>query len=62
MDSLNREIDLYPMLPPTVNDFEEFKEITKSQSAELNRIRIHLIGIFKDRFVLDATEHGVRRW
>lgn len=62
MDSLHREIDLYPMLPPTVNEFVEFKEITKSQSAELNRIRVHLIGIFKDRFVLDATEHGVRRW
>ncbi|MFJ8064917.1 putative phage tail protein [Psychrobacillus sp. NPDC096426] len=62
MDNLYDEIDLYPLLPPTVNEFEEFKEITKAQSAEFNRIRIHLIGIFNDRFVSDATEHGVRRW
>lgn len=62
MDNLQQEIDLYPMLPPTVNEFVEFKEITKAQSMELNRIRIHLIGIFKDRFVLEATEHGLRRW
>lgn len=62
MDSLQRDIDLYPMLPPTVNEYVEFKEITKSQSVELNRIRLYLIDIFKDRFVMDATEHGLRRW
>ncbi|QTD40653.1 putative phage tail protein [Sporosarcina sp. Te-1] len=62
MDNLKREIDLYPMLPPTVNEFVEFKEITKAQSVELNRIRLHLLDIFNDRFVHEATESGLRRW
>ncbi|MFJ7971331.1 putative phage tail protein [Psychrobacillus sp. NPDC096389] len=62
MVNIYEEIDLYPLLPPTVKEFEEFKEITQAQIAEFNRIRAHLIGIFKDRFVYEATENGLRRW
>ncbi|MGE7623614.1 putative phage tail protein [Viridibacillus sp. NPDC096237] len=59
---LDNEIDLFPLLPPTINELKEFKEITRVESTNFNVVRQHLINIFKDRFVHEATEQGVRRW
>lgn len=61
-DYLANEIDLYPLLPPTVNDFKEFQEIARVESDNFNKARLHLINIFKFRFVHETDEKGVLLW
>lgn len=59
---LNKEIDLFPLLPPTVNEFKEMQEIVRVESDNFNRVRLQLIDIFKYRFVHEADEKGVALW
>lgn len=59
---LNNEIDLFPLLPPTVNEFKEMQEIVRVESINFNRVRLQLIDIFKYRFVHETDEKGVLLW
>lgn len=61
-DYLENEIDLYPLLPPTVNEFKEFQEIIHVENANFNKVRLQLIDIFKYRFVHETDEKGVLLW
>lgn len=59
---LTNEIDLYPLLPTTVNEYKEFQEITRVESDNFNKARKQLIDIFKFRFVHETNEKGVLLW
>ncbi|WP_315169483.1 putative phage tail protein [Metaclostridioides mangenotii] len=59
---MNREVDINRYIPPDRKEFREFKEIAKVENVELKEHQNCIDNGFRDQFIQDMTENGVKRW
>lgn len=57
-----RTINLGAYLPNVVKDVKEFKEISNTESQEINSLWENIQNVFDDQFISTATLNGVKRW
>lgn len=58
---MDRIIDISKHIPPVVDGTENFEEIVKNENIELNLVNSELNNVFKDQFIENATENGIKR-
>lgn len=57
-----REVNLVEYLPNIIREVKEFKEISNTESPEINLLWKNFQNVFDDQFIETATENGVKRW
>lgn len=58
---MDRIIDISKHIPPVTDGTENFDEIVKNENIELNLVNNELNNVFKDQFIEDATQNGIKK-
>lgn len=58
---MDRIIDISKYIPPVTDGTENFDAIVKNENIELNLVNNELNNVFKDQFIEDATENGIKK-